>query len=312
MRKTFFLVALLLVLPLLALAQEDDLDLDKQEDIPEEAQAVFRAVFNPVMRAMLEEGADRTGVLIPFLLEAPIFPGLKEELEITDENMKQFRETMQALMKAADLEEQPEVINKLEKGITEDPNYVPSEEDTAELESLFGLVFDHMNEAATATFTEEQMQRLDNAIFGITGGLQSPFLNERHMDTLGMTDEQKAQFNKINEETKPERDKMIASFDAEIQKMVKTGKMSMKDFLSAFSKFRELGTTLKKRRSAVLTSVQLAKVKEMAKLPKSMTLSAFNLFPSWAPDANSWKPGDAVPESFKLPEPGPRRFPKTE
>jgi hypothetical protein len=127
-----------------------------------------------------------------------------------------------------------------------------------------------------------------------------------------MTDEQKTQFKKINEETKPERDKMVASFDADIQKMVKTGKISVNDFFRAFSQFRELGSALKKRRSEVLTRAQLTKATQMAKLPKSMTLSVFNLFPSWQPDANSWKPGDPVPENFKPPEPGRRRFPQTE
>jgi len=154
------------------------------------------------------------------------------------------------------------------------------------------------------------MQRLDNAVFGITGGLQSPFLNERHMDALGMTDEQKAQFKKINEETRPDREKMMATFDADIQKMMKTGKMSVNDILGAMSKIRTLGSVLKKRRSEVLTREQLAKAAQMAKLPKSMTWSVFDMLPQWGPGPNSWKPGDPMPGEVTPRPPG--RFPRVE
>jgi hypothetical protein len=147
-------------------------------------------------------------------------------------------------------------------------------------------------------------------IFAMTGGLQSPFLSEQHMDALEMTDAQKAQFKKINEETQQERDKMFTALGAEINKMVETSKISVSGVLSTMSKLRELGLMLKQRRSEVLTSSQLAKAREMARLPKSMTFSVFDVLPKWQPGQNSWKPGDPLPVEVKPMPPG--RFPRGE
>jgi len=312
MRKTLLLLATLLVLPFAAIAQDDDFDINKQEDIPEEAQAAIRVMVNPFMRAILEEGADRTGVFISLMADNPLpmFASFKEELGITEEQLEQFNDYGEIWRET---EEVAVLMNKLDdlfEKIEEDPNYIPTEEETTVLELITQSMVNTMNVAAEGIFTEEQMERSSNMLFAMTGGLQSPFLCEKHMDALEMTDEQRAKFKQINEETRPEREKMIAAFDAEIQRMTQTGKMSVKDFLGALSKFQQLGSTLKKRRTEVLTRAQLAKVTQMMKMPKSMTFSLLDFFSPWAPDANSWKPGDPIPGGIQMPVRPAGRFPR--
>ena len=305
MYKTFLLVGLLLSLSLSAAAQEGFLP-----EFSERDKACFRVMLNPMLRAMFAEGADRGGIFIALLTEMPLFPGFKEEFGITTEQRMQFNSTVNdpTLMP----EEIKALGDRLFSNIDLDANYVPTEEEDAAIEATYMFYMERMNTAAADTFTEEQMQRMNNVVFALTGGLQSPFLSETHMAALDLTGEQKAQFNKINEEMKPERDKMLATFDADIQKMIKTGKISVKDFFSALSRFRNLGVDLKKRRMEVLTRAQIAKATEMARLPKSMTLSVFNVVPAWTPSTDSWKPGDPLPEGARPVVPAPGRFPRTE
>ena len=198
----------------------------------------------------------------------------------------------------------------MDKKLDGDITYVMNEAEEVATEKMFRSVCDQLNETWAETLTDEQTQGLNNMVVAMTGGLQSPFLNERHMDALELTDEQKALFKKINEETKPERDKMFTPLEAEINKMVETGKISVDGVLNTMSKFRELGLTLKKRRLEVLTRSQLAKAREMARLPKSMTFSVFDVLPKWAPGPNSWKPGDPMPVEVKPIQPG--KFPRIE
>jgi hypothetical protein len=130
------------------------------------------------------------------------------------------------------------------------------------------------------------------------------------MAALEMTNEQKAKFKAINEATKPGRDKMIADVSEKIAEMLNTGKFNFKDMVAVLSQFKDFTRDLKKRRMEVLTSAQIAKVGQLSKLPKSFSI--FNLLPQWLPDANSWKPGDPLPEGFVPVMPNPGRFPKTE
>ena len=309
MRKPFLLVALLLVLPLSAIAQIEN---GFFPEFSEQDQARFRITLPSMLKVMFE-GGDRSGTFIVMLTEMPVFPGFKEEFDITPEqrsqlanavnNPKFMQEELRALSEKA--------IMKYIANIDEYLDYVPTEEEEAELELTYRLGFEHVNTAVADTFTQEQLQRMNNMDFALTGGLQSLFLNEKHMDALGMTDEQKAQFKKIYEETKPERDTMVASFDTDLQKVIKTGKVSVNDLFGAMSKFQSLGSALRKHRSEVLTSSQLARAREMARLPKSMTLPVFNMLPTWTPGPDSWKPGDPLPAQ---PPPAQRKknFPREE
>jgi hypothetical protein len=151
---------------------------------------------------------------------------------------------------------------------------------------------------------------MDGMMLAMTGGLESPFFNERHMAALDMTDEQKEKFLKINEETKSEREKMISEISAEVEKMYSVDDIKFTNkFAAAMMKCREYQKMLKKRRMEVLTDAQIAKAAKLAKAPKFMSVS--NLLPTWVPGANSWKPGDPLPEET-VPEPVRRKFPREE
>jgi hypothetical protein len=178
------------------------------------------------------------------------------------------------------------------------------------IDSHYTFVFEHMNKLASVVYTAEQIQKMDGMILALTSGLESPFLNERHMASLDMTDEQKEKFAAINEEMKGEREKMIASVTASVSTMINNKQANIKDLVEALAEFKEYSRELKKRRSAVLTTTQISKMKTMMRLPKSLSIA--NLLPKWAPDADSWKPGDPVPEGFAPDDKTTRPFPRAE
>jgi Spy/CpxP family protein refolding chaperone len=193
------------------------------------------------------------------------------------------------------------VFKALEQKLDEDINYVPSEEVEAEMDSAFREIFDSLESAAVNVFSEDQIAKMDSTMFGMMGGLASPFLGEKHMAGLELTDAQREQFRVIDKELAQERDKMIAELSTEMKKAFKAGKLNLKDLEDFGQQFKELMDNLQKRRSAILTEEQLAKAAELSKPPKFLTVSPFTQMATqrlqqWVPNFNSWKPGDPVPE----------------
>ena len=237
----------------------------------------------------------------------PLFPGAKKEFGFTDEQIKRFDEYMRAA-EPEDFRDFDAMMDGVKEKVAADPNYVLTEKEDVAIASMAGYIFTETNKAAVvAEFTDEQFQKADGMMLAMTGGLESPFFNDRHMTALDMTDEQKEKFKKINEETKPEREKLIAGISIEVEKMVSTNTLNTKELLAVIAKFRELQKTLKKRRMEVLTEAQIAKAAKLAKAPKFMSVS--NLLPKWQPNENSWKPGDPVPGGGAPPR-TPGNFPR--
>jgi hypothetical protein len=304
MYKSFLFIALLALLVLPCAAQEIDIPTPDSDG----ERAMNRVMVSRVLRTVFEE--DPSGFFM-FLLAneqgESLFPGSKKEFGFTEEQVKRFEEYMEAA-EPENFKEFAEMFEAAEERISNNPNDDLTEEEDAALNSMFKYTFEATNGAAKEAFTDEQIQKVDGMMLAMTGGLESPFFNNRHMSALDMTDAQKEQFKKINEDTKPERDKMIAEFSADAEKMFNSGKFSFTKLTASLSKFREYQKTLKQRRSAVLTEAQLARVKTLAKAPKFM--SVFNLLPVWTPGPNSWQPGDPLPpEAMPLPK-SPGRFPK--
>jgi Spy/CpxP family protein refolding chaperone len=269
--------------------------------------AVGRFFISRATRAAFEN--DPSGMLMRILVSEgeSLFPGSKAEFGFTDEQKERFQEYMNAT-KPDNWEEFGKVVDNIIDKIAVNADYDLTEDENTAIDSMAGYMFKAANEAAVAAeFTDEQYQKMDGMMLSMTGGLESPFFNDRHMTALDMTAEQKAQFKKINEETKPERNKMIADFSTTVEKMASSGKFEFKDLLAAMAKFRELQKTLKKRRMEVLTESQIAKAAKLAKAPKFM--SVLNLLPTWTPGADSWKPGDPVPPSA-APPPSRGNFPR--
>jgi len=297
MNKTLISVFFFLLLSLSAIAQDFNIPLPMGEK--ERAMASF--VVGPAMRTVFE--GDRSGFFMLGLAVNPIFPGFKTEFGITNDQVNEVMNTFRSMESEGINASFGAVMKKLD----EDINYIPTEEEEAEFETLFREMFDKMDAIAVNTFSEEQVKKMDGMMFGLAGGLESPFLNEKHMVALKLTDEQKEKFKAINEDTGPERERIFADLGAEMKQMFRSGKVNFKDLEAVGVKFKEFADDLKKRRSEVLTESQLAMVTELSKPPKFITASPFGMMmPKWMPGPNSWKPGDPLPEGV-VPESTPKR-----
>jgi len=306
--KILFVVVLLTLfsLSLLTTAQDNNFSLPL---LGEGLETQYAGILpDPILRTLFE-GGDRRGFFIFYLTEMPIFPGFKEEFGITDEQMARFRDGARVIQSSQEFEAGFYEINSK---LQENAAYIPTTDEKAKLESAYRYAMEQANILAADIFTDEQMQRMNGMVLALTGGIQSPFFNEKHMEVLELTDEQKEQFKAIYDETKPDRDKTIAKFSTNMQKMISSGTTSTTDIFATLGAFREAGVNLRKRRTEVLTPSQLAKVRELSRLPKSMNFSVFNLSPQWQPSSGSWQPGDAVPEQYQQEQNTGGRFPREE
>jgi hypothetical protein len=236
----------------------------------------------------------------------------QEEFGISKEQIKRMQELMEAARPMNFNEIGEKVFDPMLRKVLRDANYVPNEEEEATIAGLIKGIFEAANTTMTDTFTDEQIQKMDGMILAVMSGLESPFFNERHMAALDMTDEQKEKFRKISEDTKPGREKMVAEIVTEMEKMLKDGKISYNGLIAVLAEFKDFSRDLKQRRSEVLTPAQIAKVRTLSKMPKSLSLT--NLLPQWMPGADSWKPGDPLPAGA-VPPPEPNRgrlFPRGE
>jgi hypothetical protein len=149
---------------------------------------------------------------------------------------------------------------------------------------------------------------MDGMMLALTGGLESPFFNERHMDAIDMTDAQRAQFQAIDEALKPERDVMIAALSKEVIRMTESGDISFNGLVAAFSQFRGFSRELRQRRMGVLTTAQIAQVRQLSRLPQFLSIR--NLLPQWMPGPGSWQPGDPIPAGYLQRRQERGRFPR--
>jgi hypothetical protein len=300
MQKPFLLAALFLLLPLSAVAQELDTDMPTNDG----ERAVIRIATDRATRAVFEN--DPSGFLMFILAtgRAPIFTSFNEEFGITQEQVEHFDRELTRARSADSFKEIQEILIAMGKNFRENADYVQTEDEDAALDWVIKFAFDSNNSIIADVFTNEQIQKMDGMILALTGGLESPFFNERHMAALNMTAEQKEKFKKINEDTKPEREKMAAAFSAEIEKMVIDRKISINGLMAALGEFKDFSRDLKNRRSEVLTPAQIAKVRTLTRLPRFLSLT--NLLPQWMPGADSWKPGDPLPAGA-APPPEPNR-----
>ena len=311
-KQLLFLLCLCFLIPCSTIAQEievEPLDNDFEQQFRASERRISELIVSRITRAIFEEDPSGIFMLILATEGGSILPGFNEEFGITDEQREHLMEVMDSLA-PENIDEFQEMCGAMVRKIYEDPHYEQTDEEAEALESIIKYALEAANMSAAEALTEEQMQKMDGMMLALTGGLESPLFNERHMDAIDMTDEQKEQFKKIDEETKPGREKLIAAISEETLKMRGSDKMDFKGLLATFSKFREYSVDLKQRRMAVLTPAQIAKAATLAKLPKF--LSPFNLLRQWVPGPNSWKPGDPLPEGAVPVQPGRGNFPRGE
>ncbi len=297
----FLALAILLLTAIPTIAQEISFPLP----LGEKQRAIAGIMMGPVFRTMFD--GDRSGVMLLGLAMNPMFAGFKEEFGVTEEQIKQIQDSMRNLQKPENFESS---FKDFEKKIEENLDYAPTEEEDAMLDALFNEVFDKVNEATLNVFTPEQLDKMQGMMFVMMGGLESPFLDEKSMNVLNLTDEQKEKLEAIRKDTKDDRNKMLDEFAGEMRKFFKKGKIDLKELEAFGEKFKKYSEDLKKRRMDVLTETQLVKAADlMSKPPKFLTATAMKMLPDWMPGVNSWKPGDGAPDK-KLERKSRRAFPK--
>ena len=316
MNKTPLLAIMFLLfflpLPLSVCAQDFSFPLP----LAEKQRAVAGIMLAPTMRIVFEnnDGFNSAFTLVGFTIN-PMFPGFKNEFGITNEQTNRLQEALRAMPRTENVNA---VFGALDQKLNENIDYLPSEDEEAEIEGAFREVFVHFDLVAANTFSAEQIQKMDGMMFGLMGGLASPLLGDKHLVELELTDEQKEQFKTINKETSPERERILAELTTEMQTMFKRGRINFKDLEAMGLKFKDFAEYLQQRRMEVLTEAQLAKVEELSQPPKFLTASPLGgmipqMMPQWVPGIHSWKPGDPIPEGGQQPQQErTRRFPREE
>ena len=271
--------------------------------------AVGAAMMGPVMRTMFN--GDRTGAMMFGMAVNPLFStGFKQEFGVTDEQVKTLLQTLPKRIEDAGVKE---IFIGLTKQFDENIDYQPTEEDEAALDAAFQSVFDGMNAVCDEVFTPEQMQKMNGMMFVLMGGLESPFLNEKSLDVLDLSDEQKEKVAAIRKEMEPEKEKFLGELETVMKKFVKEGKANLKDLEAAGEKVKDITEKVKKRVLEILTDEQKAKAAELAAHPpKFLNPTALNMIPDWMPGVGSWKPGDGAPETEKKERRKRKSFPTAE
>ena len=299
-KHLFITVSCLLLLATIGLAQEFEVEPPENDS----ERALNAIMVSRITQAVFEEDPSGFFMLVLAKEGGSILPGFNEEFGITNEQIERLEEVWQSLEPVEYRDPFMEVVNKF----GEDANYILTNEDDEVIMSVFRYAMEAANISAAEALTDEQIQKMDGMMLALTGGLESPFFNERHMAAIDMTDAQREQFKQIDAETKPGRDKLIAAISEETLKMMDTGTMDFRSLLGTFAQFREYQTELRDRRRAVLTPAQIARAASLSRLPRF--LSPFNLLQQWVPGPGSWRPGDAIP--VQIQEPRRSRFPRGE
>ena len=258
--------------------------------------AMASAMMGPAMRAMFN--GDRAGVMVIGMTMNPMFGNVfRAEYGITDEQMAAIRTGMTtSVQNMGDVQESFKfVMQKIEA----DNDYVVTEEDEVLLETAMLSVFNGMDGIYRETFSEEQVQKLEEAVFVMMGGLEASFLWDGSLDVLDLSEEQKTKLAELKTEVAPEKKKFLDEVERLMKKAVGDGKINLKDFEKFGEEFKETSEAIKKRVMEILTEEQLAKAATMMAKPPKFLAGLANIVPDWMPGINSWKPGDGAPNEKK-------------
>jgi hypothetical protein len=199
------------------------------------------------------------------------------------------------------------------------------------------------------TLTPEQMLQVRKLEMQLMPAMGMPFPSM--FDTLGLTDDQKKEMNKITDELKAEFDRLTleeavlkservaATFQSLHGKTFASYEDYQKAQMDAHRQFvpsetlrkkyedlRERGTKfvnlLQTRLVSVLTNEQLAKMRKILDATPEFAKNIIAEYksnqeaqkksPTYLPGADSWRPGDPLPADFVPPKPERRNFPRKE
>lgn len=291
-----------------------------------EQKIVSSVIMEPVMNEFLNN--YRPGVLgVGFMMNPMFKEGFKQELGITDEQDASLMEVFGAKFRDDPENEALKAMGQTMEGLiarineTEGDFIDISEEEKEAIQKGFASVCDKMQETAQEFFTPEQMQKVMEMEFATYGGIDSPFLQlEAIENVLDLDEEQKKLFEELQADTADEKLEVLAEITDFTRDFLSKGKLSLKDIKALEEKTKALQSKISARTREILTDEQLEKamkiVSRQQRLMKKMMGGAGGVS-SWIPGADSWRPGQPIPESMKSTQPKraglfPRPKPKTE
>lgn len=261
-------------------------------------------------------GPEGPGMGIGFMLQND---QIKERLSLTDEQSE-------SLKKLSD--EMREQRGRLFRGRQgQGPGQGPGRGERPSLDEMEKMrkemenQQEKMNQKINAILTPEQQGKYKELLFQMGGGLDSPFLNSRMLETVNLTEEQKAKIKAIEEE----RGKEFRESMEQRGTRPDIRGMSEEERRAHFEKMRAEGESLRKKYSEKIQSVLTPEQKEKA---QKLTEEGKDLMPQrrgpggprgergpeggeYRPGADSWRPGQGA-QRRGGDRPARRTFPKSE
>ncbi|MDR2169309.1 MAG: hypothetical protein LBP59_04135 [Planctomycetaceae bacterium] len=245
-----------------------------------------------------------------------IFEGVRKEefrksLGITEEQSKQF-ETLRTEVQFQMFTKVPDLIKRFDN-TTENNTKTIQNEVEADIQKFIGKI--------NAITTPEQQTKAKELLFQMTGGINSPLINNDMLDVLELTGEQRKNAEIIIEQTKNERNRKFDELMKIVEEGAEKGRNISKDERNEIRKKREnlineifaLGKKNGDRLKAFLNDKQIKKAEELIEnapdfLPKFPKIN--NNQTTYIPNADSWKPGQDIPDSEKNKKQNRKIFPR--
>ena len=265
-------------------------------------------------RAFFEAGEAGFGHSF-MLLAAVDQPDLRQELGLTDTEINSIQ-----LVRTQMLMNAPQYAQRFNTMTEEDQQSIQ-----ADLVRDLGRISQSLNTA----LPQERKDRLDKLVFQALNGLDSPFTTLSSMEVLNLSEEQRRTMQGIFDDIRPERMSQLETLLSMGEKVTAAGGphgLSPEEIrelqrtqetieVQAFETARKLSERLRQH----LTPEQLELEKQLVASRPSF-LPSMSRRPgrsgenvsedSYAPGADSWRPGRDVPVDIQAPRPG--SFPRPE
>jgi hypothetical protein len=238
---------------------------------------------------------------------------LRTALGIT-ENQKREIETFQSAMQIQIVTKIPELMKRFNDSNENDQKTIQND-----LETDIQKFVDKIN----SIVTPEQQSKAKMLVFQATGGLNSPLLGKDTLDILNITGEQREKAEIIIEQAKAERKEKVEELMKIIEEQITKNKELSKEEKDELRKKRQtlfneliaIGKKTGDRLKAFLKKQQQQKAEDLiANAPDFLPKLPINNNSDslYIPNADSWKPGQGVPDSEKDKRKNRKTFPRKE
>jgi hypothetical protein len=209
----------------------------------------------------------------------------RDDLQLTDDQAAKLRDTGNEFRKELETlfrENGPQMMNKEKR-----------EEAIERLRTGFFEKGEAFKEKFRGVLSGKQYDKLQERLFQMSGGLQSGLFSTGFLDTLTLTPEQVKKIQQIQRQV---TDEALALLD-------KIAGASGEERAAIMRQLQGLGEKFSKRIREILTEEQKVRADRLiedtpdfiwGRLPQNR-----NRTREWRPGADSWRPGQGVPEELK-------------